>query len=40
MDIERELRTLQDRIRLALNIADKHQATAEVGAYQDQGLFH
>lgn len=38
MDIERELRTLQDRIRLALNIADKHQATAEVGAYQDQGL--
>ena len=38
MDIERELSTLQDRIRLALDIAGQHQATAEVGAYQDQGL--
>ncbi|WP_290581989.1 metalloprotease PmbA [Ketobacter sp.] len=38
MDIERELDTLQDRIRLALHIAEQHQATAEVGAYQDQGL--
>jgi len=38
MDIEHELQTLRDRIQLALDLADQHQATAEVGAYQDQGL--
>lgn len=38
MDIERELQTLEDRIRLALKLAQQHQATAEVGAVQDQGL--
>lgn len=38
MDIESELHTLQDKIKLALSIAERHQATAEVGAYQDQGL--
>lgn len=38
MDIEAELRTLQDKIQLALKLAGQHQASAEVGAYQDQGL--
>jgi len=38
MDIQAELHTLQDKIQLALKLAEQSQATAEVGAYQDQGL--
>lgn len=38
MDIDTELRSMQTRIKLALSLAERHQATAEVGAYQDEGL--
>lgn len=38
MDIEAETHTLEQKIKLALQIAEHNQASAEVGAYQDQGL--
>ena len=38
MDIDQELKSLREKIALALSLAGKSGATAEVGAYQDQGL--
>ncbi|MGB3622854.1 metalloprotease PmbA [Ketobacter sp. MCCC 1A13808] len=38
MDIDQELKSLRDKIKTALLLAEKSGATAEVGAYQDQGL--